>query len=165
MSSYNLSSPLIGFVPLGCVNGREYFQGCKGSTSSYGRVAPPSAEGAPINADHSHFVFVDAGLESGSARGSEDKLRSAFETFYTVNRGVPIIYIVLQGGALAITLTLTQTHTLTLILILTLILTIILTLTLTNPTPNPNSNSNSSLDPNPNPNPNPDPNPNQELML
>tara|TARA_B110001452_G_scaffold72343_2_gene58528 strand:- start:825 stop:2270 length:1446 start_codon:yes stop_codon:yes gene_type:complete len=100
MHNHNISLPIFGFTPLGCVNGRHLLNGCRREhqTVHYDNVGKASAKGAPLNPHHSHFVLVDSGKEAPAAWGSEIGLRYSFENFYSTQKHVPIVQVVVQGG-------------------------------------------------------------------
>lgn len=70
-----LSVPLIGIAPLGCVNGREAFDGLRGQTALYSASGPATHLGAPLNPHHTHFLFVGNGTDAPKAWGSEISVR------------------------------------------------------------------------------------------
>ena len=57
--------PVIGVFPWGACNGREDLVGQQGGTAFYNRKLP-TADGAPLNGDHTHFLLVDDGTEAPS---------------------------------------------------------------------------------------------------
>ena len=54
--------------------------------------------GAPLNPYHTHFVFVDNGMEGSAAWASEIPMRSALESVAAEIKGTPIVQLVVQGG-------------------------------------------------------------------
>lgn len=94
-----VDAPLIGFVPLGVVTGRQTFDGntdperrCYYSVSS---SAKASAASAPLNPRHTHFVLVDSGQVAEEAWGDEIPLRVSMEESMGQ---VPEVLMSLQGG-------------------------------------------------------------------
>lgn len=89
--------PLLGIFPWGVTNGREKLQASVGKDAPYA-AAPASGSGAPLNANHTHFILVDNGKEGGAAWGSEISLRTKIEATVSNSKNVPIVQLVVQGG-------------------------------------------------------------------
>ena len=76
----------------------------KGILASHnGKVAPyvlkqseqnADRNGAPLNPYHTHFIFVDNGVEGSSVWGSEIPMRSALESVAAEIKGTPIVQLV-----------------------------------------------------------------------
>ena len=90
--------PLIGVTSYGCVNGRTVLEGARLETRTYDDPSAASVSGAPLNRDHTHFVFVDSGKEAPAAWGAEISFRANFESTYARLKGVPLVLLVVQGG-------------------------------------------------------------------
>ena len=98
-SEYSVQVPLIAVVPLGCVNGRDAFEGARKASCPYLACGEkPSATGAPLNPSHTHFVLVDDGKVAPAAWGGEIGLRSSLESTYAQDKAVPLVLVVVQGG-------------------------------------------------------------------
>ena len=95
MHEYNVDLPLIGIAPWGATNGRRLLAGSKGHNVLY-TAGPPSAQGAPLNPHHTHFLLVDSGKSGGEAWGTEIPVRSRLEMLYT-NKRVPMVLLIVQA--------------------------------------------------------------------
>ena len=107
--------PLVGIAPFGALHGRKALAGTKGqevhvSGSSSGGSGGGSGAGSAggngarsevegrLNPYHTHFILVDTGPDS-LKWGSEIGLRSRLEKCYATSKGVPVVLLVVQGGA------------------------------------------------------------------
>eukprot|EP00966_Prymnesium_polylepis_P088442 2046504-Prymnesium_polylepis.1 len=62
------------------------------------RAEAASAEGAPLNSGHTHFILADDGSSGKGAWGGELPFRVAFENHLAQMRRVPLVQLVVQGG-------------------------------------------------------------------
>ena len=129
MHKYGLVDvPIIGIAPWGAIVGRDAMQGCKGEHVNYrggggddggggggdggdgGGGSESSGPGGPggqtkarLNPYHTHQVLVDShrryGPKTASSWGDEIPLRSRLERTYSHEKGVPVVLLVVQGGA------------------------------------------------------------------
>lgn len=97
IAKQDIDVPLLGIFPWGVTNGREKLEASVGKDASYA-AAPASGSGAPLNANHTHFILVDNGKEGGAAWGSEISLRAKIEATVSNSKNVPIVQLVVQGG-------------------------------------------------------------------
>ena len=98
-AEFGIDVPLIAVTPLGCVKGREVFEGRgRGLVHTYACQEPAEVTGACLNPHHTHFVFVDSGKEAPAAWGAEIALRANLEATYSMSKGVPLVLLVVQGG-------------------------------------------------------------------
>ena len=67
--------PVIGIFPWGCVNGNEALEAAAmdGEVLTYTKeiAGVPSANGAPLNPDHTHFLLIDSKAVGDKAWGTE----------------------------------------------------------------------------------------------
>ena len=106
VAEYNVDLPVVGVFPWGVVNEREQLthpssgslhDPARPGVATY-KPTPPTIDGAPLNPNHTHFVFVDDGKEGRAAWGSEIQLRSALESAVSKAKNIPIVQLVVQGG-------------------------------------------------------------------
>ena len=82
---HGITAPLIGYASYGATNGRERLVG-DGGARAYGQQAPAGPTGAPLNADHSHFVLVDTGHVGGASYGTETNFCTLLENALALGR-------------------------------------------------------------------------------
>lgn len=97
MARYNVKVPVLAVLPWGVCNGRDALRKERGKTANY-EGGKASREGAPLNAHHTHFIFVDNGKEGGAAWGAEIIFRAELESHLAQKKRVPIVQLVVQGG-------------------------------------------------------------------
>ena len=99
MRRHDVDRPLIGVFPMGVTKGRDILTTHTGNVAPYAlKTSLADRNGAPLNPYHTHFVFVDNGVEGSAAFGSEIPLRSALEAVAADIKGTPIVQLVVQGG-------------------------------------------------------------------
>ena len=106
MIKYAVKLPVLGIGPYKCVNGRDHLRklapnGDPNEPVIYGATEAGKANhlGAPINAGHTHFIWVDTAKESkGAPWGCEQTLRASFESAYSKICSCPVLQLLVQGG-------------------------------------------------------------------
>jgi transient receptor potential cation channel subfamily M member 2 len=98
------SVPCLGIMPWRALKGRQGLMKSAGELRSYnpGKGGTADGEGAPLNRDHSHFIFVDdigRADDSVPPWGKENDLRARVENFFANELHVPLVLLVVDGGA------------------------------------------------------------------
>ena len=97
------TTPLIGIAPLnkttnGCIlSDAMPDEGAAQSLLPYIKRTRNSSDGAALDANHSHFILVDNPDVAGW--GGEIEMRASIETRLSEKLALPIVLIVVQGGA------------------------------------------------------------------
>ena len=111
MKNHNVSDvPVIGFAPFQRVHGRELLEEAASKEVTHHSAGPTaeyrestlrglsSADGARLNAGHTHFVLVEGAQTGVKAWGSEIELRTSFEQIFAQQLHVPMVLLVVAGG-------------------------------------------------------------------
>ncbi|XP_071090476.1 transient receptor potential cation channel subfamily M member-like 2 [Haliotis cracherodii] len=90
----------IGIAPWGYVKGRNFLESSdgKGKFNAHYRTSNTILHGQPVhlNADHTHFIFVDDGMRN--RYGGVADFRARFEENIMSSRGIPVVLVVVEGG-------------------------------------------------------------------
>ena len=93
MSRAMTEIPVIGIFPWGCVNGHDELAAAatRGEVLTYTKevAGTPTAEGAPLNPDHTHFLLVDSNKVGHEAWGTEIEMRAMLEQVHATVTCLP----------------------------------------------------------------------------